>query len=80
MDITVNHKSPFPLTLNIQICRVSKNDPTLSTVVNEEKKVIDDINQLRDLTKELSEFNQEQRRHCTINREENYLTKRLVTI
>lgn len=77
MDITVKQNSPFPITLTVQLLRVNMKDPNIIECLSTSDTIIDNIDSLRVISIELANYNQEQRRLSTLNKEENYLTKRL---
>lgn len=78
MDINIKQNSSFPLTLTVQLLRVNMEDPNIIECIDTSDIVIDDIDSLRRESIELANYNQEQRKISTLNKEENYLTKKLV--
>lgn len=78
MDINIKQNSSFPLTLTVQLLRVNMEDPNIIECVDTSDITIEDIDSLRRESIELANYNQEQRRISTLNKEENYLTKKLV--
>ena len=77
MDITVKQNSSFPITLTVQLLRVNMKDLNIMECLSTSDTIIDNIDSLRVISIELANYNQEQRRLSTLNKEENYLTKRL---
>ena len=78
MDINIKQNSSFPLTLTVQLLKVNREDPNIIECIDTSDIVIDDIDSLRRESIELANYNQEQRKISTLNKEENYLTKKLV--
>lgn len=78
MDINIKQNSSFPLTLTVQLLRVNMEDPNIIECIDTSDITIEDIDSLRRESIELANYNQEQRRISTLNKEENYLTKKLV--